>query len=390
MAFEAGAVTGKLGLDTSGFTGGILQAQGVASLVPEWATGFLVNPLIGWAQAAGAAARAVASAIAGTAGMFDDMGEAAEKAGVSVEFFSAVGSLAADAGASAASLGTAMKFLGNNVADADAGNKKSQKTFADLGITVRDASGAMKSNEQLFLEAADAIAALESPAQKTDAAMKLFGRSGTDLIPMLNMGSEGIKRWRDDMDAMGATVTDKEQRVGSAFSTMQTYITQAWSAVEQAIATPILEVFADHMDTILPAIVKTTVFATEVIGGAFYGIGLAAKAMWAVAEPVLGPLWEMLKAIASAVSGALGGALGKAIGEAEVGYDPYAAGPIPGMGHPSINVQNVNVGVDARESANQVGGKFLDAVRQAQVNGRQTREGDAMAADVAATFEEGW
>ena len=53
------------------------------------------------------------------------------------------------------------------------------------GITAKDADGAM-------LQLADVFSAMPDGIEKTNLATKIFGKSGMDLIPMLNMGSAGM------------------------------------------------------------------------------------------------------------------------------------------------------------------------------------------------------
>ena len=46
----------------------------------------------------------------------------------------------------------------------------------------------MKSTEAVLLQVADVFANLEDGAVKTALAVKLFGKSGMDMIPFLNRG----------------------------------------------------------------------------------------------------------------------------------------------------------------------------------------------------------
>ena len=77
--------------------------------------------------------------------------------------------------------------------EATQGNKDAVESFRQVGVSVTDSAGKLKDPKQLFLEVADGIAKIENPTQRMALAMKIFSRSGADLIPMLSQGSKGIE-----------------------------------------------------------------------------------------------------------------------------------------------------------------------------------------------------
>lgn len=178
----------------------------------------------------------------------DNMGESAEKVGVSVEFLSGVGYAAKDAGASVEELADGMKFLQRNTADAAAGNDAALKSFADLGVNFEDSTGKIRKGEAIFYDVADAISRLPTEAQKTKAAMDLMGRGGTELIPTLNMGSAGIKAMQADAERLGAVMTTKLSEAGDKWGKLETTATEAWDGVKQTLATPVLEFIGAHFE----------------------------------------------------------------------------------------------------------------------------------------------
>src|SRR5689334_22198726 len=121
MPFDGGSIISKLGLDTSGFAQGMLQATSISQLFPATVTNFLANPLLGLAGIAKSAASAIASAFADVVNAADNAGDSAAKLGVSVGFLTAYGRAAADAGSSAEGFADSLKFINNNAADAASG-----------------------------------------------------------------------------------------------------------------------------------------------------------------------------------------------------------------------------------------------------------------------------
>ena len=83
------------------------------------------------------------------------------------------------------------------------------KDFELYGISVRDATGKTKSAFNLFLDTADALSSMSSETEKVAAAQKLFGKSGAELLPLINQGSEAIRAQAEEADKLGVIFSDK-------------------------------------------------------------------------------------------------------------------------------------------------------------------------------------
>lgn len=66
------------------------------------------------------------------------------------------------------------------------GSKEQIEVFSRLGVSVTDAAGQLRPTEDVLLDLADAFAAMPDGAEKSALAVKLFGKSGVELI--LNQG----------------------------------------------------------------------------------------------------------------------------------------------------------------------------------------------------------
>ena len=148
---------------------------------------------------------------------FEESGQAAyemsEKFGLSKTAASAYLSVGAQLGLSGEQIGKGFQFLSKNVSamqlTLDAGGKISASTgqaYKELGINVLDSGGKVKSADELMMESADAFKKMEDGPVKASLAMKLFGKSGTDLLPVLNQGSAGIRKLMEDGKASGAVM----------------------------------------------------------------------------------------------------------------------------------------------------------------------------------------
>jgi hypothetical protein len=113
----------------------------------------------------------------------DNLNDLSQKIGVSVETLAGYKLAAEQSGTSLEGMGNAARFLNKNIAEQDPLLKK-------LGISATDANGAL-------VQLADVFAAMPDGAQKTAIAMQLMGKSGADMIPLLNGGSAALQEMLD-------------------------------------------------------------------------------------------------------------------------------------------------------------------------------------------------
>lgn len=122
----------------------------------------------------------------------DNFGKLAQKINVSVENLAGLDHAASLSGSSLGSIEKALKTVSTQLFDADRGLKASVDTFAQLGINIHETNGELKAADRVMIETADRFSQMKDGAEKTALAVKLFGRSGLELIPMLNGGSAAL------------------------------------------------------------------------------------------------------------------------------------------------------------------------------------------------------
>lgn len=131
----------------------------------------------------------------------DRLNDVSKQTGISVESLSALGNAAKLNGADTETLNTGLVKLNRAIAEASSGAEEQKKAFEALGITQEELKN--KSPLEIFYRVSDAFANAADGAGKTDVAMKLLGRSGAELIPLLNEGSDALKKF-------GATFTTEQ------------------------------------------------------------------------------------------------------------------------------------------------------------------------------------
>lgn len=139
----------------------------------------------------------------------DKMHQLSLSTGVSVEALARFGKAAAtretDINAVARSLG----FLSKKMLEAATGSKEAAAPFRALGISVTDSNGKLKKADTVLLQIADRFKAMGNDPARPGLAMKLLGKSGQEMIPMLNMGGVAIEALSTKMTTAFAERADR-------------------------------------------------------------------------------------------------------------------------------------------------------------------------------------
>lgn len=276
-----GALRVQLGLDTAQFETGLKKSQ---------------SQLAGFGKAAGIAGAAIAAAfvgvgiaaaasIKGAIDAADEMSIAAGKLGVGTEALSKLAYAAKLSDVSFEQLQGGLKKLSVNMAEAAGkGAGKAADAFRALGITVTETNGRLKGSDVVFAELAAKFGEMEGGAEKAALAVALFGKSGTDLLPLLNAGREGLAGMVAEAEALGIVISERTGKAAEEFNDNLDRLRVAAGGVSVQLAAGMLP-------------------ALESVSGALVGTAKNAAAMDAVAK-VLG---GTVRVLATAVVGAAGG-----------------------------------------------------------------------------------
>ena len=154
----------------------------------------------------------------------DALGDLSEKTGITVKELSALGNAAKFNGSSAEEFNDAIVKFQKSLAEAQKGVGSQSDAFKTLGISLKDSNGAYKDTIPLFFEFVDAMAGTTEGATKTKLAQDLLGRSGTNLIPVLNQGADALKRYEatfdDDFVKKAGEFNDNLDKLGKNFQSL--------------------------------------------------------------------------------------------------------------------------------------------------------------------------
>src|SRR3990167_8838815 len=131
-----------------------------------------------------------------------------------VEFLAGIQYAAGTAGVAYGSLAVGLRTLSRNLEATAQGSDEQAGAFLRLGVSALDAAGKARPANAVLLDLADKFKTMPDSTEKTALAMRVFGRAGSELIPFLNKGSEGIGKLTDEAQRLGL-VMSKEQTVAA-------------------------------------------------------------------------------------------------------------------------------------------------------------------------------
>lgn len=165
------------------------------------------------------------------------------------------------AGVGIETIGAAMTKADVAMQKAAGGSKSAQAAFATLGLTAEQLQG--MSSADRFEAIASAIAGMQTSAERSAAAVALFGRSGAELLPLFEGGADGIRRAREEAQAFGLALTNAQ---GRNIEEMNDSFTRVYSAIQGVVQ----QVVA-HLAPAITAIAKQFTDLVGSVGGANIG-----------------------------------------------------------------------------------------------------------------------
>lgn len=355
IASVRGGISGLA--DRAGFPKIIESLKGVGSAV-----GGVISNVA--ALGAGLAALGVIGATSGIAmaNSYADatgaIGDAAERTGATREGLQELGFAAKLSGSSFETMEGALLKMNIAVAKAKGGSKDLKEMFSGLGIKMKNANGTVKTTDQLFETFVDRISKIKDPTLQTQAAVKVFGKSATELLPLIRGGKAGLAEMSAEARRLGIVLSDQAVRDGEAFGDTLDTLMMSLKGVGNSIGSalvpqlnklggilietivkyrPQIEAFATSFAENLPAnIEKVTNFLGDLgdaiqpvisaVGWLSDTFGGAQVALTAVGVVIGGPLLLSLGMLASALVN-----VGVALATTPVGWFLAAVAAIAGI-----------------------------------------------------------
>lgn len=129
--------------------------------------------------------------------------------GMTTEELSRLAYAALTADVTAEQMSQAVGFLSKQIVATAGSAFLGETALGRMGISVKTAAGEMRTTHEVLLDVANVFQRLPDGPQKTALALELFGRSGKNMIPLLNEGAGAITELERRADELGITVSEK-------------------------------------------------------------------------------------------------------------------------------------------------------------------------------------
>ena len=187
----------------------------------------------------------------------DEFTKMAQSIGVSVESLTGLTHAADLSGVSASVLQKSLKKVAQGSAEAAGGTGLAKDALDLLGVSVLDASGKLKNSDQIMFDVADKFATMEDGAAKTALSMDIFGKSGTDMIIMLNQGSEGIKEMVSEAQELGMVMDLETGQAAERFRDNLTRLKGVKVGLVNTITRAVLPTLESYTDSMVESAKET-------------------------------------------------------------------------------------------------------------------------------------
>jgi hypothetical protein len=266
-------------------------------------TGLAITAIGGAALGAVTGLTALVKSVADTA---DEMKDLSQVTGFSTEALSGLGLAAEKSGTSLEGVTGSVKNMQRAIAEATSGSKEANQALNALGLTAEELQ--KQTPEQQFETLAKAITQVEDPAQRANLAMKIFGKSGTELMPILQTvaddGMGGVIRRAEEL---GIVISTQTAAQADEFNDALAELMAVGKGLAITLGSALLPLFVDVAKTILEAAVAVTTFLRET--GLISGIATAIRVALAPVVEVVRALSAAFISISQALRGDLEGAL---------------------------------------------------------------------------------
>src|ERR1043165_1022063 len=238
-----------------------LEAQAAAEAEGAAATAAMLGPLV---LVAGAMLALGAASVGVIAGLFKATDAAADYAegvykahlrtGAATETISGFALAATRANVPLDQLSQGLARAEKNAVQAALGNKKLAQSFEDIGVNVKDA---LTDPTKFLTEFAERLGQLPDGGKKAELAIVQMGKSGQQLIPVVNQMKDGVSKLIEEADRLGLKLTTQQAKELVAYKVSMRELQASFKGLEVVIG----KEFA-------PAAIQAVQGVTQIIVGA--------------------------------------------------------------------------------------------------------------------------
>ena len=235
--------------ETAVSTGQIIKA-GVALGAMKVAAGAVAGALKGIAKAAVNAAKGVWNLGVDAGQWADSLITEGNQFGIDTETLQEWGYASRFIDTEVGTMASGMKKLTTAYAKGNKAKKKSVTLTKGVTVSLKKENGEIKTQSEFYLDVIDSLHGMTNVAQRNAAAQKIFGKSYTDMIPLIESGTGALRQYSAEARDMGIIISSENVGALGQFDDQMQKLNAQFAAIKTNIAVaflPILETVAERM-----------------------------------------------------------------------------------------------------------------------------------------------
>jgi len=225
----------------------------------------------------------------------DEVQKMALRTGMSTTALSELRYAADICGADLNTVELGIKRMSRALVDASEGSSEYVEAFARINLKAEELIGL--SPEQQFDKIARAIASVEDPTIRAATAQEIFGRSGTQLLPLFSEGAEGLEALKQKAHELGIVFDQESANKAAALNDSITTLKASFSGIGNTVATTLVPIITNLATTISNVITRVKAWMDAHPGLASVLVKLVT--VLGILGTILGPILIALPALAA-------------------------------------------------------------------------------------------
>lgn len=215
----------------------------------------------------------------------DNIDKMSQRLGLSREAYQEWEYVLSQSGVEIDSVQVGMKTLTNTIDDAKNGTDKAIEKFTRLGITTEDLKN--KSREDIFAMTVAGLQTMTDETEKAALANDMFGRSGQEMIPLLNQTAESTQELLDKAHKMGMVMSDDAVTAAVNYTDAMDTLKRTFAGVKNNIVSDLLPGFTKVIEGLSGLMVGTEGASEQIQDGAREIVDSLAKVLPGVMDVVM-------------------------------------------------------------------------------------------------------
>lgn len=210
-------------------------------------------------------------------------------------------------GVSTDTIADSLKDLTTKMSDAANGNEDVIEKFDQLGVSIYDADGNLRNAEDTFWDVVDSLGEMSNQTERDALAMDLINESAQKLNPLIEIGSEGFKKYADEAENVGYILSNDQLKALTDVDEAQNRLLKSQEAVSKQISAQYAPYMSDALNQTRELIEK--VGTALVDSGAVDAFGSILDSAISLLEPLgdlvsdlLPPLGVLLQGVAGTIA----------------------------------------------------------------------------------------